>query len=85
MKGWRMNMTEKEGFEVWIKDMPEHMALPLLAEWHAACAWQRQQDAEICKNQATTNAPYSNFDWNTAVAQCRSAILNQGKQENEHD
>ena len=40
--------------------------------WQAACEWQKQQDAEICRR-----LPYQDNDMISEA--CIDAILNQGK------
>ena len=77
-------MTEKEAFESEFgkPEIVERLEYPLeysaaWAGWQKACAWQRQQDAEIARNHFIPGHTIAGPHF---AAKCAEAILNQGKQ-----
>jgi len=75
-------MTEKDGFEAWVANEPVETLRATrrtTAEraWKSACAWQRQQDAEIARNHFIPGHTIAGPHF---AAKCAEAILNQGKQ-----
>jgi hypothetical protein len=73
-----MNMTELEAFANWLDNCQGDDCMRW-AEWQAACAWQRQQDAAICRQYRTALDNRSAQAEGYATAEIEALILNQGK------
>ena len=66
-------MTDREAFEEFIKQS-EHIHVPSAqAAWQAACAWQRERDAEICDAMAEDHATETNL-YSTGVTNAATTL-----------
>ena len=47
----KLRRSERKAFEAWCKDNPPPYSRrgEMAEAWQAACAWQRERDAKLCK------------------------------------
>ena len=76
-------MDMREAFNKWLPgkviECNEYMTITqdgFFTIWQAACEWQKQQDAEICRELNY----FTNENWVAGTLDCAKAIRHQGKQ-----
>ena len=78
-----MDVIQRSAYLDWYKANEFDDSISPWIVWQAACEWQKQQDAEICKNMV------GDIDWDVSVSaneasdatasHLKHKILNQGK------